>query len=78
MHKWNEIKYRSSSNNSRGPLLFFPHKKGAIIRGKRLFQTLLTGSHALNIFFYYPIKPKIDQSSNKLNMGFLSVPSLFP
>ena len=56
----------SSSNNSRGPLLFFPHKKGAIIQGKaiiggrQLFQILLTGSHALNIFFYYPIKPKID------------------
>ena len=28
--------------------------KGAIIRGKRLFQILLTGSRHLNIVFYYP------------------------
>ena len=67
MHKWDEIfKYRSSSSNSQGPLVIFPHKMEAIIQGKviiggrRLFQILLTGSHALNIFFYYPIKPKID------------------
>ena len=67
MHKWDEIfKYRSSSSNSQGALLFFPHKKGVIIRGKtfilgrQLFQIFLTGSRALNIFFYYPIKPKID------------------
>ena len=31
--------------------------KGAI-RGKRLFQILLTGSRTLNILFYYPIKSK--------------------
>ena len=30
----------------------------AIIRGKRLFQMLHTGSRALNILFYDPIKSK--------------------
>ena len=67
MHKWDEIfKLRSSSSNNQGALLFFPHKKGVIIRGKtfirgrQLFQIFLTGSRALNIFFYYSIKPKID------------------
>ena len=41
---------------------FFLLKKRAIIRGKaiirrgRLFQILLTGSHALNLLSYYPIK----------------------
>ena len=45
-----------------GNFFFFSHKKGAIIRGKaiirrgRLFQILLTGSHALNLLSYYPIK----------------------
>ena len=51
-----------SSNNSRGRLFLFSHKKGAIIqakaiiKGRRLFQILLTGSRALNILFYFPIK----------------------
>ena len=35
----------------------FSHQKGAI-RGKWLFQILLTGSRTLNILFYYPIKSK--------------------
>ena len=41
---------------------FFSHQKGTIIRGKviihrgRLFQILLTGSHALNLLSYHPIK----------------------
>ena len=41
---------------------FFFHQKGAIIggkaiiRGRRLFQILLTRSRSLNILFYYPIK----------------------
>ena len=35
----------------------FSHQKRAI-RGKRLFQILLTGSRTLNILFYYPIKSK--------------------
>ena len=58
------LKYRISSNNSRGQLFLFVHQMGAIIqgkaiiRGRRLFQKLLlTGSCALNILFYYPIKP---------------------
>ena len=56
--------YRISSNNSRGRLFLFPHKKGAIIRGKAiiwgrwLFLILLTGSRALNILFYHAIKSK--------------------
>ena len=41
------------------------------------FQILLTGSHALNILFHYPIKSKIN-TSNKQNMGFSSVPNLVP
>ena len=46
-----------------GVYLFFA-SKGAIIRGKaiirerRLFQILLTGSRVLKILFYYPLKWK--------------------
>ena len=54
-----------SSNNSRGRLFyFFSHKKGAIIRGRaiikgrRLFQILFTGSRALDILFYFPFNRK--------------------
>ena len=56
--------YRISSNNSRGDHYFFSLKNRAIIqgkaniRGRRLFQLLLTGSRALNTLFYYPIKTK--------------------
>ena len=77
------FKYRSSSNNSRGRLFLFSHQKGAIIRGKaiirgrRLFQLLLTGGHALNILFYYTIKSKTNHIKNKPNMGFLVVSNLF-
>ena len=52
-----------------------------IIRGRRLFQiikVLLTGSRALNILFFFPLNPKIIIMSNKLSMGFLSVPNLVP
>ena len=55
--------YRISSNNSWGDYFFFRTKnKGdysrdeAIIKGRWLFQTLLTGSRTLNILFYFPIK----------------------
>ena len=41
-------------NNSRGRLFLFSHKKGAIFRGRRLFEILLTGSRALNILLYFP------------------------
>ena len=47
------LAYRISSNNVRGGDHFFYRTK----RG-RLFQTLLTGSRALNILFYFPIKTK--------------------
>ena len=42
--------------------IIFSHQKGAIIqgkeiiRGRRLFQILLTGGCAQNILFYYLIK----------------------
>ena len=54
--------YRISSNNTgRGRLLFFfSHKKELIIRGRWLFQIIFTGSRALTILFYYPIKSKSD------------------
>ena len=45
-----------------GGFISFSHEKGAIIRGKaiirgrRLFQILFTGSRALNILFNFPIK----------------------
>ena len=65
--------YRISSNNN----YYFWHKKGTIFRGRLLFQILLTGGRALNILFYFPIKWKII-TSNKLDLGFLSVPSLVP
>ena len=53
-----ELIYRISSNNSRRRLFLFSHKKEAIIRGRRLFQILLTGSRALNILLYFLIKSK--------------------
>ena len=53
--------YHISSNNSQGwLLLIFLHKKGVIFWGRRFFQILLTGSHALNILFCYPNKSKND------------------
>ena len=53
--------YHISSNNSQGWLLWiFLHKKGVIFWGRRFFQILLTGSHALNILFCYPNKSKND------------------
>ena len=68
--------YCISLNNSRGQSFFrtkrggYYSREGAIIQGKRLFQILLTGSHALNIHIFF--------SLNKLNMGSLSVPNLVP
>ena len=65
-----------SSKNSRGH--FFFHTKGeGFLKGRRLFQIFLTGSHALYILFIVPLNQKMI-TSNKLNMGFLSVPNLFP
>ena len=43
-----------------------------------LFQTLLTGSRALNILFYFSLEIIIKKYHDKLNMGFLSVPNLVP
>ena len=62
------LKYHISSNNSRGRLFLFLHQKGVIIQWSRLFQILLTGSHALTILFSYPIKQKII-TSNKTEHG---------
>lgn len=44
-----------------GNIILFSHQKGAVIQrkvivqGRRFFQILLTGSHALYILFYYSI-----------------------
>ena len=62
-----------------GDYFFFFAQKGgdysgdeAIIKGRRLFQILLTGSRTLNILLYFPIKSKNNIiTSNKLNMDFL-------
>ena len=49
------MKYRISSNNSRGDYFFFPHKMGviicgkAIIQGRGLFKKLLNGSRAIKL-----------------------------
>ena len=48
-----------------------------MIRGRQLFQILVTGSCALNVLLYHPIKSENDHT-NKLNMGFLRVPNLVP
>ena len=77
------MEYRISSNNSRGQLFLFSYKKGAIIGRRRLFKILLTGSRALNIMLYFPIKSKNNHVSilmgSWLNMGFFqSIPSLVP
>ena len=75
--------YRISSNNSRARLFVFSHQKGAIIRGKaiirgrRLFQILFTGSRALNILFYFPIKSK-NNHIKETEYGLISVPNLVP
>ena len=75
--------YRISSNNSRARLFVFSHQKGAIIRGKaiirgrRLFQILFTGSRALNILFYFPIKSK-NNHIKETEHGLFSVPNLVP
>lgn len=60
-------------------IIIFSHQKGAIVRReRRLFCILLSGSLALNILFYYPMKLKKKKcKSNKLNRGFLSVPMRF-
>ena len=77
------IIFNISLNNSWKRLIFFSLIKGAIIWGKaifwgrQLFQILVTGSCTLNVLFYHPIKSEND-TSNKLNMGFLRVPNLVP
>ena len=73
---FSSLKYHISLNDSWGRLFLFPLQKGVIIRGRQLFQILLTGSHALNILFYYSSESKKIITSNKPNMGFLSVPNL--
>lgn len=64
-----------SSNNSRRRFFLFSHQKGAIIRGRRSFQVLFTGSFALNILFYFSIKSK-NNHLNETERGLLSVPNL--
>ena len=50
-------------------LLFFWHQKRAIIRGRLLFQILLTRSHALNICSIFPLNKKII-TSDKITLAF--------
>ena len=35
-------------------LFIISHQKKGIIRGRRLFQIMFTGSRALNVSLYYP------------------------
>ena len=67
--------HRIFSNNSRGRLLFFSHKKGAIIRWKAIISNnlLLTGTHALYFCFIIPLKQE-----KWSHMGFLRLPNLVP
>ena len=77
--------YRISLNNTRGWLFLLSHQKGErgwLFEGRRLFQLLLTGRRAQNIYIYIhifliPLNQAII-TSNKLNMGFLSVPNWVP
>ena len=80
LEKLNNVPY--FLNNSREQLL---HQKGviiwgkAIIRGRQLYLILIEILIISNILFYYPIKvKKTIMSSNKQNMGFLSVPNMVP
>ena len=69
--------YSISPNKSWGWLFLILNQKGAIIRGRRLFQIILTGSRALNICFIFPLNQKII-TLRKLNVVFLSVQNLVP
>ena len=77
--------YRISLNNIWGWLFLLSHQKGErgwLFEGRRLFQLLLTGRRAQNIYIYIhifliPLNQAII-TSNKLNMGFLSVPNWVP
>ena len=81
---WNTVFPRIIAGGScRGQLFLFLYKKGAIIGRRRLFKLLLTGSRALNIMLYFPIKSKNNHVNilmgSWLNMGFFqSIPSLVP
>ena len=55
---------------ARGDYFLFRARRG------RLFPILLTGSRALKICFFFYFQKII--TSNKLNMGFLSVTNLVP
>ena len=58
-----------------GRLFLFSYKKGAIIGRRRLFKILLTGSRALNILLYSPIKSK--NNHVKYTDGLLTEHGLF-
>ena len=82
LEKLNNVPY--FLNNSCERLFLFLHQKGVIIWGKAiipgrwLFQILIEILIISNILFYNPIKMKKNMTSNKLNMGFLSVPNMVP
>lgn len=57
-HLWNVSKHPRNFHLTMA-IIIFSHQKGAIVRqGRRLFCILLSGSLALNILFYYPMKLK--------------------
>ena len=70
---WN---YRISSNNSQGRLFPFSRKKGAIIRGKAIISNIAYWKSCPKDVLFFIFKKII--TSNKLNMGFSSVPNLVP
>ena len=65
------------NNTAGGDYLFFYIKRGQLFEGRRLFQILLMSLEVVpEIFsFIFPLNQKII-TSNKLNIGFLSFPTL--
>ena len=79
----NERNSKSCFDNKKNLITVFPrlflfsHQKGAIIRGRRLFQILFTGSRALNICSIFPLNEKSNHIK-ETEHGVFSVPSLVP
>ena len=61
-----------------GNYFFFHIRRGRLFEGGDYFKYCSLEVKPLNILFYYPIELKKIITSNKLNMGFLSVPNLVP
>ena len=84
LEKFNNVPY--FLNNSCERLFLFLHQKGFIIWGKAIIpgRRLLIFKYWLKYWlfkifcFTIPLKMKENMTSNKLNMGFLSVPNMVP